>query len=53
MKYDVRVEEVLSRTIAVEASSREEAQRKVSEAYRAEQIVLTADDIESRDISVC
>lgn len=43
-KYKVKVTEILSRVVEVEASSLEEADRLVRGAYRREEIVLTADD---------
>lgn len=42
MKYKVNVEELLSRIIEVEADSDEEAEEKVREMYRNEEIVLDA-----------
>lgn len=47
MKYKVNVEELLSRIIKVEADSDEEAEEKVREMYRNEEIVLDAEDLQS------
>lgn len=47
MKYKVNVEELLSRIVEVEADSDEEAEDKVREMYRNEEIVLDASDFQS------
>lgn len=47
MKYKVNVEELLSRIVEVEADSDEEAEDKVREMYRNEEIVLDAEDLQS------
>lgn len=47
MKYKVNVEELLSRIVEVEADSDEEAEEKVREMYRNEEIVLDAEDLQS------
>lgn len=47
MKYKVNVEELLSRIVEVEADSDEEAEEKVREMYRNEEIVLDASDFQS------
>lgn len=47
MKYKVNVEELLSRIIEVEADSDEEAEEKVREMYRNEEIVFDASDFQS------
>lgn len=47
MKYRVNVEEILSRIVEVEAGNEEEAEEKVREMYRNEEIVLDADDLQS------
>ena len=44
MKYKVEIEEILRRTIEVEAASKDEAEDKVQQLYRDCEIVLTADD---------
>jgi hypothetical protein len=43
-EYEIRIEEILQRTINVEAENKEEAIEKVKEMYRNEEVVLTADD---------
>ena len=47
MKYKVNVEELLSRIVEVESDSDEEAEEKVREMYRNEEIVLDASDFQS------
>ena len=47
MKYKVNVEELLSRTVEVEADSENEAEDKVREMYMNEDIVLDASDFQS------
>lgn len=47
MKYKVNVEELLSRIIEVEADSDEEAEDKVREMYKNEEIVLDTSDFQS------
>ncbi len=47
MKYKVNVEEILSRIVEVEANSEDEAEEKVREMYRNEDIVLDASDFQS------
>lgn len=47
MKYKVNVEELLSRIVEVEADSDEEAEDKVREMYKNEEIVLDASDFQS------
>lgn len=44
MKYSVTIEETLSRTIDIEAESKQEAIDKVKKQYNNESIVLDADD---------
>jgi len=44
MKFDVSVQEVLSRTISVDAESLEDAISKVEEMYRNEDVVLDYND---------
>lgn len=43
-KFKVVVEEQLARTFIVEASDETEAEQRVIDAYKAEDIVLNADD---------
>lgn len=47
MKYKVNVEELLSRIVEVEADSDEEAEDKVREMYKNEEIILDASDFQS------
>lgn len=47
MKYKVNVEELLSRIVEVEADSDVEAEEKVRDMYRNEEIVLDASDFQS------
>ena len=42
--YKIEIQELLSRIIEIEAPSAEEAIDKAREMYRAEEIVLDADD---------
>ena len=44
-EYNIEVEEVLQRTVTVEAESIEEALRIVRERYDSEEIVLNAEDL--------
>jgi len=44
MKFKVKITEVLSRVIVVEADSKEEALNKVSDMYNSEEIVLDYSD---------
>lgn len=44
MKYLVGITETLCRTIVVEASSGEEAERIAEDMYKASEIILGADD---------
>lgn len=48
--YLVTVEETLSRTVKVKASSLRDAERKVEVAYRNCEIVLDADDFCGKEI---
>ena len=43
-RYSVEIKETLSRTIEVEAKTRNEAQEIAKQLYRKEEIVLTTDD---------
>jgi len=47
VKYEINVEELLSRIVEVEADSEDEAEEKVREMYRNEDIVLDASDFQS------
>ena len=44
MKYSVTIEETLSRTVEIEADSKQDAIDKVKKRYRNEDLVLDADD---------
>lgn len=44
MKYKVMIEETLSRTVTVEASSQRQAEQMAREDYRDCKIVLSGDD---------
>ena len=44
MKYSVTIEETLSRTIDIEADSKQDAIDKVKKQYKNEDLVLDADD---------
>ena len=44
MKYSVTIEETLSRTVEIEADSKQDAIEKVKKQYNNESIVLDADD---------
>lgn len=50
MKYKFRVIETLSKVIEVEAEDSDLAYEKVEEMINSEELVLTADDFESRGI---
>lgn len=43
-EYDITIREILQRTVRQKASSREEALEIVEAKYRAEEIVLAAED---------
>ena len=49
-KFEIRVVEVLSRTVEVEAPDAEEAIRIVRGKYYNSEIVLNSDDFDSVDI---
>ncbi len=49
MKYNVTIQEILERTVEVEADSKQEAESIVREKYRHSDIVLDAGDhVETR-----
>ena len=52
MKYDVAIEEVLSRVIEVEAESLEDAYYKAEAMYYDEEVVLGSDDFADANIEV-
>ncbi len=53
MKYQVTITETLSRTVEVEASSSELAEKKVRGLYREEVIVLSSSDFCFFNVDVC
>ena len=50
MKYKFKVIETLSRMVEVEAEDSDSAYGKVEEMINCEEVVLTADDFEDREI---
>lgn len=50
MKYKFKVIETLSRIVEVEAEDSDSAYDKMEEMINTEEIVLTADDFEGREI---
>lgn len=44
MKYSVTIEETLSRTVEIEADSKQDAIEKAKKQYKNEDIVLDVDD---------
>lgn len=46
MKYRVNVEEILSRVIEIDADNEDNAEEKVKEMYRKQEIVLDAEDFQ-------
>lgn len=50
MKYKFKVIETLSKVVEVEADDRDSAYEKVEEMIAEEEVVLTADDFEGREI---
>lgn len=53
MEYIIKITEVLERTLSVEASSKEEALRKIRKAYADGDIVLDWEDIKDTEIELC
>lgn len=51
-QYKVMITEVLSRTIAVEASNWKEAQDKVMDMYYNADVVISSDDHETTEFEV-
>lgn len=51
MKHCIAVQEILQRTVVVEADSIEEAELAVRKAYEAGEIVLDADDLTPDPVS--
>ena len=43
-EYEIKIEEILQRTVKVKAENRDEAVRKVIKMYRNEEIILGAED---------
>lgn len=52
MKYDVAIEEILSRVIEVEADSLEDAYYKAEAMYYDEEVVLDSNDFADANIEV-
>lgn len=50
MNYKFKIIETLSRIVEVEADGRDSAYDKVEEMINTEEVVLTADDFEGREI---
>lgn len=50
MKYKFKIIETLSKIVEVEADNRDSAYEKVEEMINCEEVVLTADDFEDREI---
>lgn len=50
MKYKFKIIESLSKTVEVEADDRDSAYEKVEDMINTEEVVLTADDFEDREI---
>lgn len=50
MKFAIRIEEILARTVIVEADDLEEAIEKVEEACNCDEIYLDADDFFERSV---
>lgn len=50
MKYKFKVIETLSKVVEVEADDSDSAYEKVEEMVNFEEVVLTADDFEGREI---
>lgn len=50
MKYQFKIIETLSKIVEVEADDRDSAYDKVEEMINTEEVVLTADDFEDREI---
>lgn len=50
--YEVTIKETLIRTVEVEAESEDDAKDKVQELYDNCDIILSADDFDSMDMSV-
>ena len=51
-KFDVEITETLQRTVSVEADSRAEAERLVTEAWNNEDYVLDSTDFVGVDLSL-
>ena len=49
MKYRIKVVEILSKVVEVEAEDKDAAFEKVEDMVNCEDIVLTADDFEGRE----
>lgn len=51
--YTVKIEETLARTVEIEARNALEAEEKIRNMYRNEDIILTSEDYFGTDFSVC
>lgn len=52
MEYIVNIKEVLEHEVCIEASSKEEALRKVRKAYGDGEIILDWEDLKETDFSI-
>lgn len=52
MKYKIKIIETLSKVVEIEAENKDKAFDKVQEMIRNEEIVLTADDFEERELDI-
>lgn len=50
MKYTFKIIETLSKVVEVEADDSDSAYEKVEEMVNFEEVILTADDFENREI---
>lgn len=53
MKYKVEIEEILRRTVEVEALSQDDAEMQVRQLYRDCKIILDADDFTGESAIKC
>ncbi len=52
MEYRVNIKEVLEHEVCIDASSKEEALRKVRKAYSDGEIILNWEDMKEADFSI-
>lgn len=50
--YKIEVQEILSRTIEIEASTAKSAREKVEEMYGNQEIILDGDDFKEKSIKI-